>query len=83
MQRRTRWITGTAVAGALLTAATLASGASAQTTPAPSMPGAGVCPGYGMMGGFGSGAAASTGTEGWHTATMCVSPPSACRIEMT
>ena len=61
MQRTTRWLTGSAIAGALLLGSTLATGASAQTAPTP---GAGFCPGYGMMGGFGPGAAASSGTNG-------------------
>jgi hypothetical protein len=26
--------------------------------------------------------AASTGTDGWHTASMCTSPPSRCSIEI-
>lgn len=64
MQRKTRWITGSVVAGALVLGATLASGASAQTTPAPGVPAAGFCPRYGMMGGFGPAARASTGTYG-------------------
>ena len=64
MQRKTRWLSGTAVAGALLLGATLATGASAQTAPTPRAPGAGLCPGYGMMGGFGPAAATSAGTYG-------------------
>jgi len=64
MQRKTRWLTGSAVAGALLLGATLVSGASAQPTPIPGAPAAGFGPGYGMMGGFGPGAAASSGTNG-------------------
>jgi hypothetical protein len=64
MQAKTRWITGTAVAGALLIGATLASGVSAQTAPIPGAPGA-LCPGFGMMRGFGPrGTAATAGTFG-------------------
>jgi alkylated DNA nucleotide flippase Atl1 len=64
MQRKTRWLTGTAVAGALLLGATLATGASAQMAPSPGAPGAGFCPGYGVMAGFGPGAATNAGTYG-------------------
>ncbi len=64
MQGRTRWITGTALAGALLLGATVATGASAQTAPTPGAPGSGVCPGFGVMGGFGPGVAGRTGTYG-------------------
>ena len=64
MQRKTRWITGTALAGALVLGVTLATGASAQTTPAPGTPNSGFCPGYGMMGGFGPGVAATSGSYG-------------------
>jgi hypothetical protein len=64
MQRKTRWFTGTAVAGALLLAATLATGASAQRAPTPGVPGVGFCPGYGMMAGFGPAAARTTGAYG-------------------
>ena len=64
MQRKTRWIAGTALAGALLLGTTVATGVSAQTAPAPGAPVAGYCPGFGMMGGFGPGAAARTGSYG-------------------
>ena len=65
MQGKTRWITGTAVAGTLLLGATLATGASAQTPAPGAARGGGYCPGFGMMsGGFGPRAAANTGTYG-------------------
>ena len=64
MQRKTRWLTGAAAGSALLLGVSVVSGASAQTAPATGVPGAGFCPGYGMMGGFGPDVAAATGTYG-------------------
>ncbi len=64
MQRKTRWITGAAAAGALLIGATVATGASAQTAPTPGAPVAGFCSGVGMMGGYGPRAGANVGTFG-------------------
>ena len=64
MQGKTKWITGSVVAGAVLLAATLATGVSAQTTPTPGAPVTGYCPGFGLMGGFGPGVGARIGTYG-------------------
>jgi len=64
MQRKTRWIVGAAVAGALLLGATVGTGVSAQTAPTPGAAGARYCPGVGMMGGFGPGVAPTTNSSG-------------------
>jgi hypothetical protein len=66
MQRKTRWITIIAVAGALLLGTALATGVSAQTAPPAGAPGAGYCPGFGIMGGFypGPGVGAGIGSYG-------------------
>ena len=64
MNGKTRWIAGTAVAGALLLGATVATGVSAQAGPGPGTPGAAVCPGYGMMGGIGPGVSTRGGAYG-------------------
>ena len=64
MQRKARWFTGIGLAGALLVAATVATGASAQSAPPRGSPVTGSCPGFGVMGGFGPGLATSTAADG-------------------
>ncbi len=57
MQRKMKWLAGAALASGLVVGSLVATGVSAQTAPPQGSPGAGFCPGFGMMGGgFGPGA---------------------------